>query len=152
MRPLLCAALPCCARLQLQVCARDRSHDLLRHRYPRGPAAGRALIIVHWVSPVSSRQIEYYFPDDYVDVLPGGPVRDVTNGIPLVFYHHATLSLPSGTSELIRPATRHIICMLASKGAAALLGWTPCGPLFVSDAGADGGIDFGEYHISSQNK
>jgi hypothetical protein len=112
------------------------------------------LTIVHWGSPVSSRQIEYYFPDDYVDVLPGGPEGRAPNETPMVFYHHETLPLPAGASGLIRPATRHIVCLLPPKRAAALSGWTWIrrGPLFVLDAGADGGIDFGPYHVLRANK
>jgi dolichyl-phosphate-mannose-protein mannosyltransferase len=99
------------------------------------------LTIVHWGTSVTSRQIEYYFPDAYVDVLPGSPSQAAPGEGPMAFYRHATLSIPNGASGRIHPGTRHVICLIPAKDAAALRGWRQVGPLFVLDSVPEQGIE-----------
>jgi len=65
------------------------------------------LTIVHSGSSVASRQIAYYFPEDYVVVLPENPGEH-----PQIYYQHAPLSVPAGTEEPLRPGSRAVVCLM----------------------------------------
>ena len=108
---------------------------------------GEPFTIIHWGSPVTSRQIEYYFPNAYTVVLPGSPDRAAPGEGPMVFHHHATIPLPAGVSGLIHPGSRRIVAILPARNAGILPGWTRHGPLFVLDAIPDAGITLGEHRI-----
>jgi hypothetical protein len=103
--------------------------------------------ILHWGSSVASRQVEYYFPDDYVDVLPGSPAAASTDEAPMAFHHHTGLSLPAGASGLIHPAARRVLCLLPGSAADAPPGWRKYGPVYVLDRIPESGLTLGPYRI-----
>ncbi len=70
------------------------------------------LTIVHYGSSVASRHLAYYFPEDYVVVLPGSPANPAPAAASQVFYQHEALSVPAGVAGLIRPGSRKIVCLL----------------------------------------
>ena len=76
--------------------------------------------ILHYGSAVASRQLMYYFPDDYVVELAGRPDQPDPNQAPRVFYHHQALQTPPGKG-LVLPGSRRILCLVP-------LGDAPPGP------------------------
>lgn len=70
------------------------------------------ITIVHYGSPVASRQLMYYFPNDYLVVLPGSPDHPQPGGEPQVFFQHRPLTSPQGEGLLL-PGARGILCITA---------------------------------------
>ena len=104
--------------------------------------------ILHWGSPVASRQLEFYFPGDYVDVLPGSPTGIVTYEEPMAFHRHTPVELPAGASGLIHPDTRRILCLIPPNAPAdALPGWRKYGPVYVLDRTPEAGLTLGPHRI-----
>lgn len=85
----------------------DRALDSISALQKDGP-----LTIVDYGSSVASRQISYYFPDDYVVVLPGSPANPAPDEQPQVYFHHAPLPVPAGRIEPLRPGSRAVVCLL----------------------------------------
>lgn len=67
------------------------------------------LIIVHYGSPVASRQLTYYFPDAYVVVLPG-PGHSA-NEYAEVFHHHVPLAPQPGTTVDLPAGLTTVVCV-----------------------------------------
>jgi hypothetical protein len=77
------------------------------------------ITIVHYGSPVSSRHLTYYFPDDYVVVLPVNPGEGR-----LEFYRHQAMPLPDEAAGLIYPGSHRIVLVgTAPNGLKDLPGW-----------------------------
>jgi hypothetical protein len=92
------------------------------------------LTIVHYGSSVASRQLAYYFPDDYVVVLPASAAET-----PQIWYRHRTLDAAAPGAGIVRPGSTGVVCLLPwnSKGA-ELPGWEKRGAVyFQSMKGAD---------------
>jgi hypothetical protein len=67
------------------------------------------LIIVHYGSPVASRQLTYYFPDAYVVVLPG-PGHSA-NEYAEVFHHHVPLAPQPGIRVDLPAGLTTVVCV-----------------------------------------
>ncbi len=71
------------------------------------------LTIVDWGSSVAWRHLQYYFPDDYVVVLPGDPSIPASPGASsIMVYHREGMDAPQGAAGWIRPGTRRIVCLV----------------------------------------
>jgi hypothetical protein len=68
--------------------------------------------IVHYGSSVATRHLYYYFPDEYVVVLPGRPGESEQADDVQVFYRRRSLPHPDGAAGWLRPGTRKVICLL----------------------------------------
>ena len=100
--------------------------------------------ILHWGSPVASRQLEFYFPEDYVSVLP-----TVTYEQPMVFHRHSSIPLPGGISGLIHPASRRAICLVPTNAGSDILpGWRKAGPVYTLDTVPEAGLTLGPHHVA----
>lgn len=113
--------------------------------------SGKPVTIVHFGSSVASRQIEYYFPDDYVLVLFGDPRKPAVEQPPMAFYHHTPVLVQPGTTLAMHPLSRRLIC-LAPFGAkpSDLPGWRPFGSVFYKDIGFAPKITIGPYNLIRQ--
>lgn len=67
------------------------------------------LIIVHYGSPVASRQLTYYFPDAYVVVLPGP--GHAPGEYAEVYHHHTPLSPQPGTNVDLPAGLTTVVCV-----------------------------------------
>jgi 4-amino-4-deoxy-L-arabinose transferase-like glycosyltransferase len=95
---------------------------------------GGPLTIVHYGSSVASRQLAYYFPDDYVVVLPASSSERAQ-----VWHEHRPIeAAPAGLVYLPQTTTR-VVCLLPwySKGA-ELPGWEKRGSVYTHKVG---GVD-----------
>jgi hypothetical protein len=101
------------------------------------------LTIVHYGSSVASRQLAYYFPEDYVVVLPSSPSERAQ-----IWFHHRTIEPPDGATAALRPGSSTILCLLPwySKGA-ELPGWAQKGAVFYRNAGAADTIQIGPFTL-----
>jgi hypothetical protein len=105
--------------------------------------------IVSWGSVVSSRQLEYYFPEDYVLILPGSPGRP-DSGAAAEFYRYGNLPIPPGTDGLLRPGSRRVICLLAPGApASSLPEWRPLGPVFFLEIPPGQQVKIGSYTLKT---
>jgi len=86
--------------------------------------------IIHGGSPLSFRQIAYYFPDQYVVALGTQPGESS-----FTFFRHRQVPAPKEAAAWIGPETRQLI-YLPPRGFSAdgLPGWRRIGPVFVLDA------------------
>ena len=97
--------------------------------------------IVHYGSLVASRQLEYYFPDDYVVVLPDEQV----------FFRHQPLAKPPDAAGLLRPGSRRIICLRPYNASGQELpGWRKQGPVFYRDLENPQEVAVGPYRVVRQ--
>lgn len=91
------------------------------------------LTIVHFGSSVASRQLAYYFPDDYVVVLPASATET-----PQIWRQHQAIDAPRPGAAYLRPDSTTVVCLLPwySKGA-ELPNWQKHGAVYFRDiAGA----------------
>jgi hypothetical protein len=72
---------------------------------------GRA-VIIHYGFPVSYRQISYYFPDDYVVLLPGTPEEPSSGGDAWVLFHRKVAAVYRSGSEVIVPPGGEFVFLL----------------------------------------
>lgn len=94
--------------------------------------------IVHYGSSVASRQLEYYFPDDYVVVLPDQQV----------FFRHRALAKPADAAGLLRPGSRRVICLLPFNATGRELpGWSKQGPVYYLDLDAPAQVAIGPFVV-----
>jgi hypothetical protein len=70
------------------------------------------ITIVHYGSSVATRHLSYYFPNTYVDVLPGRPDHASPGRPSQVFYGHENVSLPEGASGLIGRGSKRVVFLL----------------------------------------
>jgi hypothetical protein len=98
------------------------------------------LTIVHYGSAVSWRQIAYYFPDDYVNVING-------DGAPVfVYYKHR--ELPQTRNGRLRPESRRVVCLASpALTSASFPGWRKSGPLWVLDGDFPDGIHWRDFSL-----
>lgn len=97
--------------------------------------------IVHYGSAVASRQLEYYFPDDYVVVLPDEQV----------FYRHQPLPKPVDAAGLLRPGSRRMICLLPYNATGKELpGWRKQGPVYYLDLQNPEEVAIGPFRVIRQ--
>jgi hypothetical protein len=102
--------------------------------------------IVHYGASVSSRQVSYYFPDDYVVVLPDG------DGFIETFYKHSPLVQSRGSAPM-RPASRRILCLLPYNSSPGILpGWRRSGPVYYLDRTSDAPVRIGPYTLSPDDR
>ena len=95
---------------------------------------GKPLTIVHFGSSVAYREVEYYFPDDYLVVLPGAPGAAASDRPVAGYYHHSSLLLPPGDQGAILPGSRRIVCLVPLfTRRSAMPGWRAYGPVFYKD-------------------
>jgi hypothetical protein len=101
------------------------------------------LTIVDYGSSVASRELAYYFPDDYVVVLPASPSERAQ-----IWFHHVTIDPPEGAGAALRPGSSTVVCLLPwySKGA-ELPGWTQKGAVFYRNAGAADTVNIGAFKL-----
>jgi len=107
------------------------------------------ITIVHYGSLVAWRHLAYYFPDDYVVVLPGTPARPTPREASYVCYRHQPLHVGSGAAGLIRHGSRKVVCLLASNSTAAdLPGSKPFGPVYYYDRSPGTSLAIGPYKLA----
>ena len=115
----------------------------------RALRVGGPVTIVYYGSPVTSRQLFYYFPDDYVAVLPGFPGHTGA-GWPTEGFHHKMLPIPAGVDALLRPGSRRVLCLLPpGSPSSSLPGWRPLGPIFYTEVSPGQELVIGPYHLRS---
>ncbi|MBS1857159.1 MAG: DUF2723 domain-containing protein [Acidobacteria bacterium] len=103
--------------------------------------------IVHYGSPVTFRQVEYYFSDDYVVALPGSPVQRA-RGSTFTYFQHRSVAVPAGAAGKIGPGTRRLICLVPGNTPDGLLpGWHRYGPVFVLDKPPQSEVNIGEFRL-----
>ena len=102
------------------------------------------LIIVHYGSPVASRQLTYYFPDAYVVVLPG-PGHSPTE-YPEVFHHHVPLAPEPGTRVDLPAGLTTVVCVEPAppKGPAQ---WARSGSVYYRQWVQPGPITIGGFSL-----
>jgi hypothetical protein len=99
------------------------------------------LTIVHYGSSVASRPLEYYFPDDYVVVLPPG------GGEPSIYSGHRAVRAPAGVACL-RPGARRVVCLLSwNSNGAELPGWKRLGAVYYYDADPSASVRVGPFSL-----
>jgi hypothetical protein len=101
------------------------------------------LTIVHYGSSVASRELAYYFPEDYVVVLPASPSERAQ-----IWYHHQTIDAPDGSAAALRPGSSTVVCLLPwySKGG-ELPGWSQKGAVFYRNAGTVHTVNIGPFQL-----
>lgn len=99
--------------------------------------------IVHYGSPVSFRQIAYYFPEEYVSALPDRP-----GAPPLIFFRHRAVPAPADAAGWIGGGSRRLICLAPpSLPGSALPGWRRQGPLFVLETSSESEVRIGAHRL-----
>ncbi len=110
-------------------------------------------VIIHYGFPVSYRQISYYFPDDYVVVLPGMPGSASSSGEAWVLFRRKLVSRYKNGSEVVLPAAKELVFLLPPgtqplKVAPALGPATRRGRVFYTTSLPQKDFQFGEYHLA----
>jgi len=101
------------------------------------------LTIVHYGSSVASRQLTYYFPHDYVVVLPATAGERAQ-----IWFEHHAIDGPADAAAYLRPGSTGVVCLLPwySKGA-ELPGWRKEGAVYYLNAGAAHTINIGPFSL-----
>ncbi len=100
--------------------------------------------IVHYASPVSSRHLAYYFPDDYVVVLPANPGEG-----PLSYYRHESLPVPAEVAGLIRPGSHRLLLVVPGNADPKLLvGWRNHRGIYYLELDPNVPITIGPYRLA----
>ncbi len=108
----------------------------------------RRITIVDFGSSVASRQLEYYFPDDYVVVLPGNPRHPLPGETVQMFYHHAGLNAVRSASGRMPPHSRRLVALLPFQSRSSdLPGWHPYGPVYYTDLISAAPLHIGPYTL-----
>jgi hypothetical protein len=113
--------------------------DSVRSLAPSGP-----LTIVHYGSPVASRQLSYYFPDAYVVVLPS-PGHSADEGVE-VFHRHATFASPAGTRVELPGGPNMLVCVRATTPRNPAI-WAKAGPIYYRKWAGCRPVTIGEYTL-----
>ena len=117
-----------------------RAIQALRHDGP--------VTVVHYGSPVTFRQISYYFPDDYVDALPGSPVQPAPGEAASTYFRHRQVVVPVAAAGRIAPGSKRVICLAPGNiPESALPGWRRQGPVFVMEPIPESGVKLGVYRL-----
>jgi len=105
----------------------NRALDSIEALDKKGP-----LTIVHYGSSVGSRQVSYYFPDDYVVILPGSPQHPALGQPVQLYYHHLPLPAPPpGTKEPMLAGSRGVVCLLPwNDDGKELASWQKSGSVY----------------------
>ncbi len=104
--------------------------------------------IVHYGSPVTFRQIAYYFPADYVNALPGSPVQPAVGETASTFFRHRQLAVPADAAGRIAPGSKRLICLAPGNiPDSALPGWRRQGPVFVMEPIPESGVKLGDFRL-----
>jgi len=107
---------------------------------------GHPLTIVHYGSSVASRHLEYYFPDDYIVVLPGNPAHPTPDDPIRMFYHHAEMGPLQPASGRMPHGSRRLVCLLPFQAKPSdLPGWKAFGPVYYLDRTSDAPLKIGPY-------
>lgn len=119
-----------------EVTAALESIASLRNRTP--------LAIIHYGAITSWRQLEYYFPGDFVFVVSQNPADATAREEPWLFHNRRRRPLERAGSAILLPDRCRIVCLLppGQKSSAVLSpggGWTEHGPVVYSDS-ISGGI------------
>lgn len=117
--------------------------DSVRELRGSGP-----LTIVHYGSPVASRELSYYFPDAYVVVLPG-PGHAPGEG-PQVFYRHRTLSANTDPTVRLPSTTTYVVCLRSTIPRESAR-WQKDGPLYLRKWTSGRPIAIGEFTLIPEN-
>ena len=108
------------------------------------------LIILHYDSGVTWRQVSYYYPDDYMLVFPADPSSRDDERLPSAVLHRS----PAGSihsADVPLPPSRRIVCLLPWNAKPADFGgsvkWHRQGPVFYTDTENLSALNFGAYHL-----
>jgi 4-amino-4-deoxy-L-arabinose transferase-like glycosyltransferase len=108
----------------------------------------QSIAIVDYGSLVASRHLEYYFPEDYVIVLPGTPAHPIPGQSVQMFYRHAGLSSLEPATGRMPKHTRRVVCLLPMQSRPSdLPGWRHFGPVFYKDLPNAGTLQIGPYTL-----
>jgi hypothetical protein len=103
--------------------------------------------IVHFGSPVTFRQIAWYFPTDVVHALPGSPQQAAVGPV-FSYLRHQQIPAPEGAAARIGALSKRLICLVPrDTPETALPGWKRRGPVFVLDNIPEGGVKIGEFRL-----
>jgi 4-amino-4-deoxy-L-arabinose transferase-like glycosyltransferase len=103
--------------------------------------------IVHYGSLVAPRHLGYYFPEDYVVVLPGAPGRPAPGETPQLYFNHSPMPVPAGAAGALRPGSQRVVCLLPFNAKPSdLSGWRTRGPVFYLDI-PPGPLQIGPYTL-----
>ncbi len=109
---------------------------------------GGPITIVHYGSSVACRHLEYYFPNDYVVVLPGNPANPQPGQPIQMFYHHAGLTALQPASGRMPLHSRRLVCLLPFQSRPSdLPGWRRFGPVYYTDRTPDAPVAIGPYTL-----
>jgi hypothetical protein len=116
--------------------------DAIRSQHRDGPVT-----IIHFGSPVTFRQIEWYFPNDVVHALPGNPLRAAPGPV-FSYLRHEDFPAPEGASGRIGASSRRLVCLVPRDTPdSALPGWRRAGPVFVLDEIPEEGVEVGGFRL-----
>jgi len=102
------------------------------------------LTIVHYGSPVASRQLSYYFPDAYVVVLPG-PGHPANSAVE-VFHRHATFASPAGLIVELPDGPTTLVCVRSTQPKNRAI-WAKIGPVYYRKWADRRPVTIGEYTL-----
>jgi hypothetical protein len=106
-----------------------------------------SLIIAHFGSLVSSRQIAYYFPEDYVVVLP-----PAAGEAPQLYLGRQALeALPSGAIPVPPPGSMRVVCLLPWNATGSELpGWSKKGAVYYKEVQLNDQVQIGPHVLVIQ--
>ncbi len=109
---------------------------------------GEPITIIHYGSSVASRHLEYYFPNDYVVVLPGNPANPQPGQPIQMFHHHAGLDALQPASGRMPADSRRLVCLLPFQSRPSdLPGWRRFGPVYYTDPDPGAPVTIGPYTL-----
>ena len=106
--------------------------------------------ILHYGSPVTSRQISYYFPSDRVIVLRGSPLHRHSPESPEIYFRHQPLPAQAGDANGIQVATTRLLFLAPMEAKPSdFPGWQHRGSVYYLDLVPQTRIALGSYHLNS---
>jgi 4-amino-4-deoxy-L-arabinose transferase-like glycosyltransferase len=108
------------------------------------------LVILHYGSGVTWRQISYYYPDDYLLVLPESRATSTDARVPCEVRHRRPAA-PVESADILLPPSRRIACLLPWNVKPNEMGnraaWRREGPLYYTDGESGGFLQLGPYRL-----
>jgi hypothetical protein len=109
----------------------DRNNGAVLSTLTRLRAGGPATI-VYYGGPITFRHLAYYFPDDYVVLLPGTPAEPA-GGAPVHVFHRRRPVPPPREVGTLRPGSRRVLCIAPAGAGPTAPGWLVAGPVTYFD-------------------
>jgi len=110
------------------------------------------LVILHYGSGVTWRQISYYYPDDYLLVLPESRATSTDARVPCEVRHRRPVT-PVNSPHISLPPSRRIACLLPWNAQPDDLGsraaWRREGPIYYTDSETGRVLQLGPYRLAT---